>query len=96
LKLAFTAQALAELDAVLGQIGEHSPQGALRVRRRIRATMDLLVRHPRVGQKTSVADLRRIVVTPYTYVVFDRASETHVVVIAVRNAARDPRSMPGR
>ncbi|MDP3547251.1 MAG: type II toxin-antitoxin system RelE/ParE family toxin [Phreatobacter sp.] len=96
MKLIYTPQALAELDAVLDQLGEFSPQGAERVRGRIRATINLVVRHPHVGQKTNVADLRRIVVTPYPYLVFYRPSETHVVIIAVRHAARDPQTMPGR
>lgn len=95
MKPLFTPQALAELDHVLGQIREQSPQGATRVRRRIKATIDLVVRHPQAGQRTNVPGLRRILVTPYPYVVFYLPGAEAVVVIGVRHAARDPRTMPG-
>ncbi len=95
MKLVYTPQALAELDAVLGHIESHSPRGGGRVKHRIRATLDLLLRYPLAGRSTSVAGLHRIVVTPYPYLVFYRPSEVEVVVIAIRHAARDPGSMPG-
>ncbi len=95
LSLDYTPRALAELDGVLGQIGEQSPIGAMRVRRRIKAIIIMLARHPHAGQKTSIPGLRRIVVTPYPYVVFYQPRERSVVIIAIRHAARDPDTMPG-
>ena len=64
MRLHFTPAALAELDKVLGDIALHSPQGAARVRARIRAIIELLLEHPNAGQRTNVALLRRIVATP--------------------------------
>lgn len=95
MKLLFTPQALVELDGVLGQIREQSPQGAKRVQQRIKATIDLVARHPHAGQRTNVPGLRRIVVTPFPYLIFYQPGDEAVVVIGVRHAARDPESMPG-
>ncbi len=67
----------------------------MRVRRRIRSTVEMVGRHPHAGQKTSLDGLHRIVVTPYPYFVFYQLIQTDVVIIAVRHAARDPKSMPG-
>ena len=95
MRLRFTPTALAELDNVLGDIALHSPQGATRVRARIRAIIELLLEHPNAGQRTNVALLRRIVATPSPYLVFYEVRDDQIVVIGVRHAARDPRSMPG-
>ena len=44
---------------------------------------------------TESKSVRRISVRPYPYVVFYRYSDEEVVIVAVRHAARDPRTMPG-
>jgi plasmid stabilization system protein ParE len=47
-KLRYTPSALADLDEVLAYISNRSPQGAMRVQARIKAIIDLLLRHPRI------------------------------------------------
>lgn len=39
--------------------------------------------------------MRRIVATPYPYLIFYEATEDEVVILGIRHAARDPASMPG-
>ncbi|MRI52403.1 type II toxin-antitoxin system RelE/ParE family toxin [Methylobacterium sp. DB1607] len=95
MRLRYTPDAAAELDAVLTYIAERSPQGAHRVQRRIQATIDLLKRHPRIGRATSLLFMRRIVATPYPYLIFYEASEDEIVIIGIRHATQDPKSMPG-
>jgi plasmid stabilization system protein ParE len=56
--------------------------------------IDLLAEHPFSGQITSEQRLRRLVITPYPYLVFYEATEEQVVVIGVRHAARDPSTIP--
>ena len=95
MKLRFTLPALADLSAILDYIAAHSPQGARRVQARIRALTDLLLQHPHMGRRTNDPTIRRMTATPYPYLVFYEATETGVIIHAVRHAARDPSGMPG-
>jgi toxin ParE1/3/4 len=94
LKLRFTPFALAELDEILTYIGGQSPHGSKTVQRRLRDTFELIRRRPKIGRLTTNDRLRRIVATPYPYLVFYEIASDAVVVIAVRHAARIPSSMP--
>ncbi|HEY4835431.1 MAG TPA: type II toxin-antitoxin system RelE/ParE family toxin [Bradyrhizobium sp.] len=94
MKLRYTPRGAAELDQVLGYIETRSPQGALHVKRRIQVIMDLLLRHPHAGQLTSKNRLRRMVVSPYPYVVFYHATEDEIVIHGVRHSARNPLTAP--
>jgi plasmid stabilization system protein ParE len=90
LGLLFTVSALKELDAILSYIQAHSPSGARQVQSRIKALTDLLCYHPLAGQRTSRFPIRRIVATPYPYVLFYKQDETKIVIMSVRYAARKP------
>ena len=94
MKLRYTLRAAAELDEVLTYIGERSPQGARRMQTRIQVIIDLLLRHPHAGQRTSKGRLRRIVALPYPYLIFYQATEDEIVIHGVRHSARRPSSMP--
>ena len=95
MRLRYTRRALAHLDEILDYIGARSPQGARRVQQRIQALIDLLPNHPRIGAQTSDLAIRRLVVSPYPYLVFYEATEREIVIHAVRHAARNPAGMPG-
>jgi plasmid stabilization system protein ParE len=56
----------------------------------------ILLRHPHSGQRTSNPRLRRIAITPYPYLVFYEPTDTEVIIIGVRHAARDPATMPDK
>jgi plasmid stabilization system protein ParE len=94
-KLRYTLPALADLAAILDYVAAYSPQGARRVQARIQAVTDLLLLHPDIGRRTNDPAIRRMTTTPYPYLVFYKATETEVVIHAVRHAARDPSGMPG-
>ena len=94
MRLRYTLQAAAELDEVLTHIATRSPQGAHRVQSRIQVIIDLLLRHPHAGQLTSKGRLRRMVVSPYPYLIFYQAMEDEIVIHGVRHSARRPSSMP--
>ena len=91
----YTLPALADLSAILDYIAAHSPQGARRVQARIQAITDLLLLHPHIGRRTNDPAIRRMTTTPYAYLVFYEATETEIIIHAVRHAARDPSGMPG-
>jgi toxin ParE1/3/4 len=95
LRLRYTLPALADLSAILDYIALHSPQGARGIQARIHALTDLLLQHPHIGRRTNDPTIRRMPMTPYPYLVFYEATETEIIIHAVRHAARDPSSMPG-
>ncbi|TFF24793.1 type II toxin-antitoxin system RelE/ParE family toxin [Jiella endophytica] len=94
LTLRYTPRALVELDEILEYIGEQSPNGADKVRNRLRGIIDFLCSYPLAGQATDLPMLRRIVARPYPYLIFYQVLDGEIVVIAVRHAARDPHTMP--
>jgi toxin ParE1/3/4 len=89
-KLRYTIPALADLRAILDYIAAHSPQSAPRVQARIQALL-----HPHIGRRTNDPALRRMTTTPYPYLVFYEATETEVIIHAVRHTARNPSGAPG-
>ncbi len=95
MKLRYTLPALADLEAILDYIAVHSPQGAQRVHARIRALTDFLLLHPHIGRRTSDPVIRRLIMTPYPYLVFYETKETEIIIHAVRHAARNPSGVPG-
>ena len=95
MKLRYTRPALADLGAVLDSIATHSPQGARRVQARIQATIALLLLHPHIGARTDDPGIRRMTTPPYPFLVFYEATETEIIIHAVRHGARNPTGMPG-
>ena len=95
MRLRYTLPALADLNSVLDYIATHSPQGARRVQGRIQAIIDLLLLYPGIGRRTDDPSIRRMTTLPYPYVIFYEATDTEIIIHAVRHAARDPSTMPG-
>lgn len=95
MRLRYTLPALADLSAILDYIAAHSPQGARRVQARIQTIIDLLLQHPHIGRRTNDPAIRRIGATPYPYLIFYEATESEIIIHAIRHSARDPSSMPG-
>ena len=95
MRLRYTRPALADLDSILDYIASHSPQGAARVHARIQIVVDLLLSFPRVGVQTDDPTIRRIVTSPYPYLIFYEISGDEIIIHAVRHGARDPATMPG-
>ena len=71
-------------------VADKSPAGAERIRDRISATVDLLALYPQAGQGTSRAGVRRVVLTPYPYVIFYRTTAREIIILRFRHAARKP------
>jgi toxin ParE1/3/4 len=94
-KIRYTAPALIDLTSVLDYVATHSPQGAGRIRSRIRKSIELLADHPHIGVRTDDPTIRRLTILPYPYLVFYEVTETEIIVHAVRHTARDPSTMPG-
>jgi addiction module RelE/StbE family toxin len=95
-KLVFTRQAIRQLNTIIDYIAQESPQGARRVRDRLHAITSLLVEQPRMGQPTDLEGVRRILVSPYPYLIFYRVTEDALIIMRIRHAARNPSGAPGR
>ena len=94
MKLRYTLRGASELAEVLAYIEERSPQGACHVQARIQAIINFLLQYPHAGQLTSKGRLRRVVTSPYPYLIFYAATEDEVVIHGVRHSARRPSTMP--
>jgi toxin ParE1/3/4 len=94
-KLRYTIPALADLNSILDQIAEHSPQGATRVNARIESVVRLLLSHPAIGVRTEDPAIRRLITRPYPYLVFYEIAEAEIIMHAIRHAARNPSETPG-
>lgn len=88
--LVVTKGAARQLDVILDYIAKHSPGGAKRVQARILDVFRLLRQHPMAGETTRRPGVRRMVTTPYPYVVFYRVEGSTVIIQRVRHAARRP------
>ena len=90
MRLRYTLPALADLESILDYIGDRSPQGAARIRIRIRAVTDLLLEYPLAGAVTDDPTIRRVTTTPYPCLILYEATAAEIIVHAVRHGARDP------
>jgi plasmid stabilization system protein ParE len=64
------------------------------VRARIKAITDLLLHYPRIGAVTEDPTIRRMVTSPYPYLIFYEITDDEVIIHAVRHGARDPSEVP--
>jgi toxin ParE1/3/4 len=62
----------------------------------MQATTALLGRHPYHGQATDLDDVRRMIVSPFPYLIFYRVTADAVIIQRVRHTSRDPLAVPGR
>jgi len=67
---------------ILDYIEAQSPQGAETVKRRLQAVIGLLADHPDAGRITNRGNLRRVVASPYPYVIFYRSGATGFTAFA--------------
>ncbi|MEA2891125.1 MAG: toxin ParE1/3/4 [Bradyrhizobium sp.] len=96
MKLRFTKRAVRQIEDIIEGIALESPMGARRLRERMQSITTLLIEHPHIGQQTDLAGVRRMLVSPYPYLIFYRVTEDAVIVQRVRHAARDPSGAPQR
>lgn len=94
MRLRYTLPAVTDLESILDYVVDRSPQGASRIRARIRAVTDLLLRYPQAGAVTDDPTIRRVTTTPYPYLIFYEATDTEIIIHAVRHGARDPSDNP--
>lgn len=90
MRLRYTRPALRDLDSLLDYIAQHSPQSADRIHARIKAVTDLLLKYPLIGTTTEDPTIRRVVTTPYPYLIFYEVAGSDIIIHALRHGARRP------
>lgn len=90
MRVRYTLRALTEEAALLDYIRERSPAGAEKVSRSIERALDLIARWPLSCEATEHPAIRRVIATPYPYVIFYEPTEAEIIVHRVRHSARDP------
>jgi toxin ParE1/3/4 len=94
-RLRVTRRAATQIAKALDYIEAESPQGANRMRERIQTLFLLLTHHPYAGQLTDLPGVRRLVVSPYPYLIFYRVIDDEIIVQRMRHTSRRPRSTSG-
>jgi toxin ParE1/3/4 len=94
-KLRVTRRAATQIEKALDYIEAESPQGANRMRERIQTLFLLLAHHPYAGQATDLPGVRRLVVSPYPYLIFYRVTDNEVIVQRMRHTSRRSRATSG-
>jgi toxin ParE1/3/4 len=89
-KIRYTRRAARQLDAILAYIEARSPQGAGHVLDRFDVAVSILAELPHSGQPTNRPGYRRLVLGPYPYVIFYRATSVEIVIHGVRHTSRRP------
>ena len=95
MRLRVTKRAATQIEKALDYIEAEAPQGANRMRERIRTLFLLLAQHPHAGQATDLPGVRRLSLSPYPYLIFYRVAGDEVIVQRVRHTSRRPLSAPG-
>ena len=90
MKLRYQKRALQQIDKALGYIAVRSPQGAANVEARLRAMITLLQLQSFVGRKTSIPGVRRVLLTPYPYLIDYYVGADEIVIQRFRHTARKP------
>ncbi len=88
MKLRYTRQALSQIDKILDHIQQISPTGSISVKHRLQNAINLIVEYPNIGQITSRADIRRIVVNPDSYTIFYSIAEKEIIIHGASRTAR--------
>ena len=88
MRVRYAAPAAADLDGILTYVAERSPGGAARLADRLESLIAGLADFPELGARTDEPGVRRLVVTPFPYLVFYEIARDEVLILAVRHSAR--------
>lgn len=87
----YSRRAQSDLSDIFQYLHERSPTGARNVMRAIFASIAFLAEHPQASEQTSRFGVRVKIVSRYSFKIFYRISDDHIVeIVHVRHAARRP------
>lgn len=85
----YALRARGDIASIHDYLAARNPTAATAVVRQIRATCELLGRHPGIGRPTQFDDVRMISVLRYPYIVYHQVSSDAVIILHVRDGRRD-------
>ena len=93
-KIRYRPRAVAQLDAIAGNLEEENPAAAKRVVQRIKRSIERLARLPYSSRRTEIEGIRVLAVVRYPYLVFysvdEGAREVHI--LRIRHSSQNPES----
>lgn len=92
----YNRRAIRDLVAIADYIRERSPAAAERVRERIERLINGLADYPYQGSQTDEAGIRRLVATPFPYLIFYRIKVETVIILHIRHGRRRPERLVPR
>jgi toxin ParE1/3/4 len=84
----YNRRAVRDLEAIADYIRAQSPTAAERVRERIEKLIHGLADFPHQGSRTDEAGIRRLVATPFPYLIFYRIKDEAVIILHIRHGRR--------
>jgi addiction module RelE/StbE family toxin len=88
MKVRYTAEAQADLDAIYNYITEHNPSAARQMKARLKERAERLGSFPFSGRETDRPGIRALADGRYPYLIFYTIAHNEVVILHVRHAAR--------
>ena len=88
LSVRWTEPASRALEAILDYVAKDNPGAALGVARRVRAAVEQLAEHPKIGRDCCVRGTRELVIYDIPYVVPYRIKNEEVHILSVYHASR--------
>lgn len=92
----YTRSAVQDIETIAKYIRERCQTAALSVRDRIDGLIRGLAAFPLQGTPTDERDIRRLVATPYPYLIFYRVKGETVIILHIRHGRRRPEPIARR
>jgi toxin ParE1/3/4 len=86
----YSRRASRDLADILSYLAERSPQGAMRVSRSLKSSIDVLIEQPFSGLRTTGEDLLVKIVPDYPSKIFYRLKDDAIEIVHIRHASRKP------
>lgn len=89
MKARLTPRALADLESIRDYLVPLNPREAENIRAAIADTIELLEDFPQCGRATDMDHIRVLPIVRYPYLVYHFVTDSEVIVVHIRHAARD-------
>ncbi len=98
MRLRYSRRSLVQIEEIRAYVAADNPRVAGATVRRIETVAHLLARHPAIGRRTTLRNVRVFNVLPYPYLVFYKIDDEfdEVTVLRVRHMAKRENWREGR